>query len=356
MRDQGARAGDRARRGVGARPRVTSAISAEPRRVAVVIPTWNGGPRFVELLRRLAEQDVEGGLQLVVVDSGSRDGSAGAARRAGAFVVEIPQSEFGHGRTRNRAIELTSADVVCLLTQDALPLGPDYVRTLVAAFDDPRVDGAYARQEPQPDCDPIIAERLKHWTATRPDPVDQSLAPGDPAAARAAWDALSPHERLAACAFDNVASALRRTTWVRHPFPEATFGEDVAWGKQVLLDGGTIRYEPRARVEHSHRVDLVREFKRLYCDHRNLATLFELVNVPSWRKVWDGWHWQRRRYFELLDGAADLGTLRRIGWKLYAIPYSLAEPAAQFLGARSNWKTRESGLWRWFDGKVRAKT
>jgi len=330
-----------------------SAITSEPRDVAVVIPTWNGGARFRALLARLATQDVRGGLQLVVVDSGSRDGSAEAAREAGALVRVIDQREFNHGRTRNLAISLCGAARVLLLTQDAVPVDDGYVRTLAGVFDEQHVDAAYARQVPLPDCDPIIALRLENWAASRTQPIDQVLCAGDPTGALAKWNALLPLERLGACAFDNVASALRRSTWERLPFPEASFGEDVAFGKALLLSGGTIRFEPRATVEHSHGVDMRREFKRLYCDHRNLLQVFGLFNVPSWRKVWDGWHWQRRTYFEMLDRATRLSPAERRRWKRFAIPYALLEPLAQFLGARSNWKTNESRLWAWFDARVR---
>lgn len=330
-------------------------ITSEPRRVSVVIPTWNGGPRYRRLLEVLAGQDVAGGLQLVVIDSGSTDGTADASRAAGARVETIPQSEFNHGRTRNRAIELASGDVVALLTQDALPMDAGYLTVLVSSFDDARVDGAYARQFPRPDCDPILAERLRQWSASREERVLQTLAPeapGDPARAHAAWEALSPIERYRACAFDNVASAVRRSTWERHPFPERSFGEDVAWAREVLLDGGTIAFEPAARVEHSHRIDMRREFKRLYCDHRNLMELFGLRNVPSWRAVLDGWKHQRRVYADLLAGQ-DLGRLERLRWRLYSVPYALAETTAQFLGARSHWKAAESRFWRWADGRIR---
>lgn len=332
-----------------------SAITHEPRPIAVVIPTWNGGARFRALLARLASQSVEEGLQLVVVDSGSTDGTLEAARAAGALVEAIDQKDFNHGRTRNLAIAACGAERVLLLTQDAVPLDDDYVATLAAAFDDGHVDAAYARQFPLPDQDPILAERLRVWAASRSESVDQSLAPGDPDAARARWDALQPLERLSACAFDNVASAVRRSSWQRQPFPEAPFGEDVAFGKQLLLAGGTIRFVADARVEHSHPIDLVREFKRLYCDHRNLYALFEVRTVPSWRAVWDGWHWQRRTYFDLLDGRVDLAPRERRRWKRFAVPYSLAEPLAQFLGARSNWKVPASRLWTWVDRRLRAR-
>lgn len=334
------------------------AFTSEPRAISLVVPTWNGGERFLRLLERLATQrlsaeSVEDSFQLVVIDSSSSDGSADAARAAGALVEVIDQSEFNHGATRNRGIERSSGERVLLLTQDAIPLDDDYVATLARVFDEPHVDAAYARQFPLPDQDPILAERLRNWAATRAEPCDQAFAAGDPEVALAAYLALEPLARLSACAFDNVASAVRRSSWERHPFPSAPFGEDVAFGKELLLAGGTIRFEPRASVEHSHPIDLVREFKRLYCDHRNLFNLFEVRTVPTWRAVWDGWHWQRRTYFELLDRLPDLTAAERRRWKRFAVPYSLAEPLAQFLGARSNWKVGQSRLWSWVDGRLR---
>ncbi len=320
--------------------------------VSVVIPLWNGGARFVELLRVLGEQELAGGYELVVVDSGSTDGSAEAARAAGARLHTIPQSEFNHGGTRNLGISLSSGELICLLTQDAVPMGTGYLAALVGALQDAQVDGAYARQFPLEDCDPILKERLRGWSASRDEPLVQSFASGDADAARAAFDALEPMQRYLACAFDNVASAMRRSTWERHPFPERNFGEDVAWARRVLLDGGAIAFEPTAMVEHSHPIAIRREFKRIYRDHKNLCELFELVNVPSWSSVRAGWTHQRRFYAELLDGITELSDAERKRWKRYAVPYALAETTAQFLGARSHWKTRESRLWRWVDARL----
>ncbi len=330
-----------------------SAISRDARRVSLVVPTLNAGPRFLRLLDALAEQDVEGGFEMVVVDPGSTDGTPEAAAAAGAFVFRIPGETFNHGGTRNLAIERTRGELVCLLTQDAVPVGADYVRNLVAPYDDPRVDGVYARQLPRPDCDPLLAERLRQWSASRAEREIRVLAHGDPEAAGRRFEELAPMERYLASAFDNVASSVRRSTWERIPFPERTFGEDVAWGRAVLLAGGGLCFEPTAAVEHSHRIDMTREFRRIYCDHRNLIELFGLRNVPSWREVFRGWKGQRRFYRDLLRGQ-DLASLQRLYWRAYSIPYAFLETAAQFLGARSREKAAESSLWRRADARIRA--
>ncbi|MEW6073205.1 MAG: glycosyltransferase family 2 protein [Planctomycetota bacterium] len=334
--------------------RSTSAIDPYATGVAVVIPTRNGGARFREVLEALAIQDVEGGVELVVIDSASTDGTAAAAEAAGARVERIDPRDFDHGTTRNRGISLTCAPIVALLTQDALPMGPSYLRHLAAPFSSSRVDGVYARQFPRPDCDPLLAERLRRWSASRTAPELQVLVPGDPVRSRALFSALPPIERYLCCAFDDVASAIRRSTWKRIPLPARRFGEDVAWAREVLLAGGSVAFEPAACVEHSHRIRLRREFQRIYADHRNLYELFGLRNVPSWAAVWAGGKLQCGVYRDLL-ASQRLPGRERLGWRAYSIPYAFLETAAQFLGARSLWKAEESRFWRWFDSRMRGE-
>ena len=157
--------------------------------LSVVVPTWNGGSRFVRLLEALREQDVAGPVEWLVIDSGSSDGTREAAERAGARVIQIDQREFQHGRTRNRAIAEASGEIVLLLTQDAVPMGTGYLAAMLAIFQDAPdggapIDAAYARQFPRPDCDPILAERLRRWSASRDTSVVQELVSGDAEASR----------------------------------------------------------------------------------------------------------------------------------------------------------------------------
>ena len=125
------RARDRAGAPVAARlpvrPRCDAAV------ISVVIPVKNGGADLVRCLAGIAAQEVEEEVEVVVVDSGSTDGSPERARAAGAVVHEIPPEEFGHGRTRNLGVELARGELVVFTSQDAVADDDGWLARLAAA-------------------------------------------------------------------------------------------------------------------------------------------------------------------------------------------------------------------------------
>ena len=87
--------------------------------VSVVIPVRDGERHLGSLLTALRREQPD---EVLVIDSGSRDRSLEIARAAGVEILEIEASEFGHGRTRNLGAERTSGELICFLTQDAVPV------------------------------------------------------------------------------------------------------------------------------------------------------------------------------------------------------------------------------------------
>jgi rhamnosyltransferase len=82
------------------------------RLVTVAIPVLNGSEYLDEVLAAVRAQEVKADVELLVVDSGSTDGSLEIAERRGARVHEIPKSEFSHGGTRNLMMELAKGERV----------------------------------------------------------------------------------------------------------------------------------------------------------------------------------------------------------------------------------------------------
>jgi rhamnosyltransferase len=244
----------------------------------VVIPTRDGAATLPALLDVLLDQSSPFEVEVLIIDSGSRDGTFDLCAERPVRLERIPPAQFDHGGTRNLGIRLATGDPIVLLTQDAIPTGRDFLERIVRPFEDPEVAGVYGRQIPRADCDVVTRRQLEGWLTGRPQPARAQRGETP------LWEH-PPFARYELCNFDNVCSALRRSAWEKIPFPETDFGEDVAWGKAVIEDGWAIVYEPRAAVEHSHRRSVVYEYRRTRICHRRLFELFEVATVPQRRQI-----------------------------------------------------------------------
>jgi glycosyltransferase involved in cell wall biosynthesis len=310
----------------------------------VFIPTWNGGAQFARVLDKVMRQETSFDYEVLVIDSGSADGTAELVRAYPSIrLIPIRSSEFNHGLTRNQAVQEARGEVVVLLTQDAEPLDEHWLQRLVSNLNDDRVAGAYCHQVPRADCNPFQRDRLEGWTQASGDPCVKG--PVDPAE----FERMHPFDRYRLIAFDNVASCVRKSVMERFPFERRQFGEDVAWAKQVVLAGYQLVNDPGAVVIHSHNRSMLYEFKRVYLDHQNLHDLVDLHTVP---RLWMVASFSIRGLMHLwrVVWRDDRGFLYRLSWMLKVPFYSFTQNLAQYLGAKSaHWKHkgRFEGLDRW---------
>jgi rhamnosyltransferase len=250
---------------------------------SVVIPTKNGGELFERVLQGLQTQSCWARVQLIVVDSGSSDGTPELARKFGATVHEIAPEQFNHGATRDFGISLAASDNVILLVQDAVPLNDRLLESLVAALEETGTAGAYARQIPQTTADILTKRNLDGWLTGRLKREVRILKNPDD------YESLPPLGKYFFCNFDNVCSAIRKSVWENMKFGSINFGEDIDWAERILKAGHTIIYEPNAAVIHSHDRSLGYEYKRTYVCHRKLFRQFGLRTVPSLKPAFFAW-------------------------------------------------------------------
>jgi rhamnosyltransferase len=313
-------------------------------RASLVIPTLNAGPLLDEVLDAVDRQPGAQALERVAIDSGSADGTQERLRRHGFRVLGIDKREFNHGTTRDCAIDETRGDVIVLLTQDATPADERWLASLLACYDDELVGAAYCRQIPRPDCNPFIARRLQEWTAGKTERVVQRVDSAE------AFAALPPMERLRVSAYDNVAGSVRRSAWQRHRFGHRAFGEDVAFGKRLVLDGHHIVFEPDSAVVHSHNRTPRAEGKRIYCDHQNLRELFDLHLLPTWKSYREAVRWGEKTYAGVVDSLG-LEPTQRAEMHAWARGYARWAALGMYLGANSarNMRGPFGPLFRWID-------
>ena len=219
--------------------------------ISVVIPVKNGGRDLERCLAGIAAQTIDEEVEVVVVDSGSTDGSAKRARSAGAVVHVIPPEEFGHGRTRNVGVALARGDLIVFTSQDAVADDDRWLALLAAAARSAsEIAGVYGRQLPHDDARP--PERFFLDFLYGPEPRVQRLGPDE---------ALTFEVTL----FSNVNAAIQRAVLERFPFrDDLTMSEDQEWSRRVLRQGYSLVYEPRAAVRHSHAYTVRSAFRRFF--------------------------------------------------------------------------------------------
>jgi rhamnosyltransferase len=243
---------------------------------SVVIPTFQAGPGFDELLRRLFSQKTDFGYEVLVIDSGSTDGTPERARRHGASVHRINPGEFDHGATRNLGASLSTGRYVVFLVQDALPVDSYWLATMVDNLDaDKTVAGVYGRQIPRPDSSPLTRALMRDWPTSNLERREQFVSGPE------TYAALPPVTRRSLAAFDDVSSCVRRSAWERIPFERTRFGEDLRWGKAAVEAGHKLVYEPRSAVLHSHERGALYDLRRHYVDALILRELFGLTPTPN---------------------------------------------------------------------------
>jgi rhamnosyltransferase len=241
-------------------------------RVSVVIPTKNAKTAFRDTLEMVFAQDFPDRFEVIVIDSGSQDGTLDLCREYPVRILEIPPDSFNHGITRNQAIAEAKGEFVALTVQDAVPVDESWLAALARPMiDDSHVAAVYGPQIPRPEASHLARERNRLWYSGWQTPTRQELANA------AAWGSLTFVQRRLLCRFDNVNSCLRRSAWQEIPLPPYSYAEDIGWARQVLQAGYAIVYEPGAAVVHSHDRDLAYEFRRAYVDAKSLALILDAM-------------------------------------------------------------------------------
>ncbi len=298
--------------------------------ISVVIPVKDGGLDLVLCLEAILRQQVDEDVEVVVVDSGSSDGSAERARKLGARVHEILPEEFTHGGARNLGADLARGDIVVFTSQDAYAVDEHWLAALVAPLrESAAVAGVYGRQLPHEEA--IPSERYFLDFLYGPEARRQHLT--DP-------DRLSFEATL----FSNVNSAVPRTVLERYPLAaDVIMSEDQEWSRRVLLAGLEIVYEPRAAVRHSHAYTVAGAFRRFF-DSGVSADRAYVSEAPSSRLA--------LREAGIRYALGEITWLWRTGrrrWLPYAAVYESAKFAGLQLGLRHDRiplpiKRRLSGL------------
>jgi GT2 family glycosyltransferase len=236
--------------------------------VTVAIPVYNGARYLDEVLAAVRTQRIDRELELLIVDSGSTDGSLEIAERHGARIQRIDKAEFSHGGTRNRMMELAAGDHVAFLTQDATPAHDGWLAALLEGFEQAAdVALVFGPHEPRRDASHVIkAEMERHfatWGGGRA--IDVQRLERTPSALVAYRDFPG---RLTF--FSDVNGCVARWAWERVPYRQVPYAEDQLLGREMIEAGFAKVFHPEARVLHSHEYPPAQFLRRYFDEFRSL--------------------------------------------------------------------------------------
>ncbi len=208
---------------------------------SIVIRTYNEARYLPELIESIQKQTVPSDLrEIVLVDSGSTDGTLEIAEKYKCRIVHIKQSEFSFGRSLNLGCAAARGEYLIFISGHCIPTANDWLEKLIKPLKENKSAITYGRQE---------GGAGSKFSET------QLFAKYFPAA-----DLPPPSPFFC----NNANAAMLREVWEKNPFDEALTGlEDMHLAKQIVEKGGKVRYVHDSSVYHYHH-ESWRKVKRRY--------------------------------------------------------------------------------------------
>ena len=198
--------------------------------VSIVIRTLDEAQYLGQLLSTVKEQDSGPfEVEIVIVDSGSTDGTLDIAQAHGCTISHITREEFSFGRSLNLGCETAKGDILVMISGHCIPTTRSWLRALCGPIAEDRVDYSYGRQ---------VGGAKSHFSECR---IFNKYYPNE---------SCIPQDSYFC---NNANSAISRSAWAQHRFDEEVTGlEDMHLAQRLMQQGGRIGYVADACVYHYH--------------------------------------------------------------------------------------------------------
>ena len=217
--------------------------------VDVVIPSYRPDEKFSRLVKKLQEQEYPIGTIFVINTKAGRFPKE-VEQMEKVKVSHIERREFDHGATRDMGMQMSKAEIVVFMTQDAVPADEYVIGNLVKVLEEDEMTGAaYARQLAASDCNYI-----EKYTRKFNYPENSRI--------KSKEDLQEMGIKTFFCS--NVCAAYKRNIYEKAGgFCKKTiFNEDMILAGHMINAGYKVAYVAEARVIHSHNYTGMQQFHR----------------------------------------------------------------------------------------------
>ncbi len=258
--------------------------------ISIIIRTLNEARYLGDLLDAIREQDLGSfRAEVVVVDSGSDDGTLEIAKRHGCTLAHITREQFSFGRSLNLGCEVARGDVLVMVSGHCVPVDRHWLRLLCEPVADGTVEYSYGKQIGGPE------SRYSECCIFAKYYPDVSRVPQE------------------GFFCNNANSAISRRSWEKYRFDEEVTGlEDMDLAQRACRDGGRVGYVAGACVYHYHAESWQQVRRRFEREALALQKIMPQIHVRRRdlvryivSSIWHDWARARRE-----------GVLARKAWEI----------------------------------------
>lgn len=197
-------------------------------RASIIIRCYNEADHIGKLLHGISEQSIQD-FEIILVDSGSTDGTVEIAEEFGVEKIEYIEPEnFSFGRALNYGCEAARGEYCVLASAHVYPKRNDWLEQLLEKFEED-IALVYGKQRGNDITTFSENQIFKQWF-----PEHDILRQNHPFC-------------------NNANAAIRREVWQEYPYDEHLTGlEDVDWAKRVQKVGYDVSYASEAEIVHVH--------------------------------------------------------------------------------------------------------
>jgi len=296
--------------------------------VTICCFTFNSEETIEEYLEAVFSQRTDLKYEVLVIDSGSTDNTLEILKKYDLRLKKIPNSDFGHGKTRNLAVKLVRGKIVVMTVDDMIPVNDQWLNELIKPFSDPEIVATYGKHVPKKGAAPFIERDIKEFF--------QSLVKTNKLLIQRirSKKKYSDFEWGRLIYFSDVNSAIRKSYVKKYPYEEVEYAEDQLMGETIIKNGYRKSYNPKAAAYHSHTYPIKDYLFRYFDEYLGLKeTLGYTIKVDAYSIIIDlikGWLldakyiWKKPSY----------SLLKKLMWIIKAFFYNFFRRLAGILAAK----------------------
>lgn len=207
-------------------------------KVSIIIRCFNEVSHIGKLLVGLENQDYPS-IEVIIVDSGSNDGTVEVCQKFNTKIISILPEDFSFGYAINKGCEAASGEILLFASAHVFPVYTNWISLMVKPFEQKRVALTYGSQIGNE-----LTKFSEHMIFSK-------------------WFPEKSVKRQNHPFCNNANCAIRKDLWLGQRYDEQLTGlEDLDWANKILKKGYHISYQSDAKIVHVHEETPKRIFNR----------------------------------------------------------------------------------------------